>query len=404
MSDLRLGVSDADPHVQPAKSHAVRVKRSKTRMANIRPLIDKSENCRLEFKLKVELGSPGAKAEFIRDILSLANSEGEHPRAEGYLVVGHKKGKWHDIADEHYDGATFDQILDSYITPALSIDYEEWHNGNGGRAGILIIKPDPQQLYIVSKRLLDQDGRALLLPGQSWGRRSARKVELEGEEICERWNLIADRRSESMMVPLRARIEKLETESGSVLDVKRIRFAMEGRKDWKVHEAQLPKLLPYAREFDHVVKHQILDAIRECTGRTRYEMPITVARAIDAVLGEVMPVPTGGTWRRTNEGLQLEDRDLLDRIGHLTYEMTWDACRYLRNLEIVEIGACRFWTLIRIATLNRLTSLKSRFLEDARHCAEICLESNTKGPFIQGQRLLDEQIRDALKIPTAGRQ
>jgi len=53
---------------------------------------NKKENSRLEFKLRIDLGTPGAKAEFIRDVIALANSEGEYPRNEGYLVVGAKNG------------------------------------------------------------------------------------------------------------------------------------------------------------------------------------------------------------------------------------------------------------------------------------------------------------------------
>jgi hypothetical protein len=72
---------------------------------------NKKENSRLEFKLKVDLSTPGAKAEFIRDVIALANSEGEDPRGDGHLVIGFKDGRHHDVAGEHYDGATFGQIL-----------------------------------------------------------------------------------------------------------------------------------------------------------------------------------------------------------------------------------------------------------------------------------------------------
>jgi hypothetical protein len=34
-------------------------------------------------------------------------------------VIGFKDGRFHD-KDEHYDGATFGQILDSYIFPAVN--------------------------------------------------------------------------------------------------------------------------------------------------------------------------------------------------------------------------------------------------------------------------------------------
>jgi hypothetical protein len=46
------------------------------------------ENGRLEFKERIELTSTGDKAEFVRDVLALANSEGEIPREVAHLVLG----------------------------------------------------------------------------------------------------------------------------------------------------------------------------------------------------------------------------------------------------------------------------------------------------------------------------
>ena len=102
----------------------------------------KKENSRLEFKLKVDLSTSGAKAQFIRDVIALANSEGENPRSEAHLVIGFKNGKFHDIKNEHHDGATFGQILDSYISPPVNVAYEEYGDKTRPRVGVLIVKPD----------------------------------------------------------------------------------------------------------------------------------------------------------------------------------------------------------------------------------------------------------------------
>jgi hypothetical protein len=58
---------------------------------------NKKENCRLEFKQRIDLSTAGAKAEFIRDVIALANSEGECPRNDSHLVVGFRNGKCYDI-------------------------------------------------------------------------------------------------------------------------------------------------------------------------------------------------------------------------------------------------------------------------------------------------------------------
>src|ERR1051326_2258160 len=133
---------------------------------------NKKENSRLEFKLRVDLSTPGAKVEFIRDVIALANSEGEEAPESGHLVIGFKNGKHRDVQNEHYDGARFGQLLDSYISPPVETLYEEYGGKKRPHIGVLIIKPKTDTLYIVSKRLLDEKGQPLLLPGQSWGRKS----------------------------------------------------------------------------------------------------------------------------------------------------------------------------------------------------------------------------------------
>jgi hypothetical protein len=63
---------------------------SKTELdVQVRDWIKKNakENRRLEFKQRIELSTIGAKTESIRDVIALANSEGEAPRDDGHLVI-----------------------------------------------------------------------------------------------------------------------------------------------------------------------------------------------------------------------------------------------------------------------------------------------------------------------------
>jgi hypothetical protein len=145
--------------------------------------LNPKENSRLEFKLRVDLTTLAARAEFIKDVIALANSEGEAPRSEGYLVIGFKEGECRDVTPEKYDGATFSQILESHIFPHLKVDYEEVNNRRKGRLGVLIVLPDSEMLYLVRKKLVENGGRHHLMPGQSWGRKSDRKEVLSGEQI-----------------------------------------------------------------------------------------------------------------------------------------------------------------------------------------------------------------------------
>lgn len=172
----------------------------------------RKETSRLEFKLRIVLDTCAAKAEFIRDVIALANSEGEFPRTDGFLVIGFKNGKRRDVTEDHYDGATFGQILDSYVYPSVVTEYREF--GSQGRTGVLVIKANPDALHAVSKRLLDERGQPLLLPGQSWGRKSDRKIELAGEGLDGRFRKILERKVNDETAPLYSRIERLERASG----------------------------------------------------------------------------------------------------------------------------------------------------------------------------------------------
>jgi len=356
----------------------------------------KRENSRLEFKLLIDVSTIGKKAEFIRDVIALANSEGEYPRENGLLVVGFKNGKYQDVAGDHYDGATFGQIIDANVFPALDTQYEEFSNEKRGRAGLLIIKPNPDVLYTTRKRVYDKNGTAELVPGQSWGRRGDRKIQLTGDAIHKRFCEIVERRVEKATTELQERIEKLEGESGPVLEVKRIRFELEATWEWAQRKPLIARLLPYAREFGYEVKDEVLDALSQVTGRTSQGMTLGVAQEVDSVLGELMPIGFGGMHHPSRDEITNKDHALLERIGHATFEMTWDACRYLRSIELVEVGARRFWYLIRYATLNGLQRLQSEFLRDARSCRDICNEERKGKAFTEAGDKLEQEIEDAL--------
>lgn len=359
---------------------------------------NKKEDDRLEFKRRIDLSTPDAKAEFIRDMIALANSAGEHPRKKGHLVVGVKNGRYHDIENEHYDGATFGQILDSHVVPSLDIAYEEFGNKSRGRFGVLLVKPDSNTLYVVNKKFQDDKGQPLLLPGQCWGRKSDRKIALNGEEMQARLRDILDRKIEDETGPLRARIEKLEREGGPAFEVKRIRFDMEANAGWDAVEGYLQKLIPYAREFDHVVKHEVLNVVSDVTGRAWRGMPLVVAQSIETLLVEVMPMRAGGLLYPGREEISKDDLELLQRIEHATFDITWNACRYLRDIKVVEVAAHLYWALIRFATLNGLKRFQSECLDNACRCQQTCTEERMGKTFPEAHKRLEEQIADALDV------
>lgn len=89
---------------------------------------------------------------------------------------------------------------------------------------------------------------------------------------------------------------------------------------------------------------------------------------------------------------------MLKRIEHATFEITWDACRYLRDIKEAEVRAHLYWTLIRFATLNGLQHFQSECLNRARYCRHICTEERMGKAFPEGHKQLGEEIADALDV------
>lgn len=356
------------------------------------------ETARLEYKREVDVSDRTRKAEFVRDVIALANSEGEIPRKPGHLVLGFLDGEFFDVRSKQYEASAFGKVLDAYISPTLSYDYDEFSNGQRGRFGVLTIRPKATTLYVVRKDLEAADRRRLLSAGQSWGRRADRKQALTGDDIHARWKDIALRQGDSIRKPLKRRIEKLETESGPVLEIKRQRYALERTRDWSETQKLLERLAPYVREFDGPVRSEVMEAITDVTNRTRYGMTPRVASAVSGLLDEMMPLAGGGFNRPAARRLRKTERELLKRIGNRVFELTWDSCRYLRQIEIARIASMQYWQLIRFAKLNGLTTELNHFLEEARRCQEICLEGGVREAFLAGHEFLGQQIEDALAI------
>src|SRR5258708_723976 len=97
------------------------------------------ENSRLEFKLRIDVTASGAKAEFIKDVIALANSEGEYPREDAHLVIGFNDSRIQDVRNERYDGARFGEILDSYVFPSIKSVYQEVEINRTNRVGVLVL-------------------------------------------------------------------------------------------------------------------------------------------------------------------------------------------------------------------------------------------------------------------------
>ncbi len=78
-----------------------------------------SEGIHLEFKRIISISEPKSKAEFIRDMLSLANMAWSHKKPS-YLVVGVlDSGEVVDSSESMVDEATYQQIFNTFVSPPI---------------------------------------------------------------------------------------------------------------------------------------------------------------------------------------------------------------------------------------------------------------------------------------------
>jgi hypothetical protein len=324
----------------------------------LRAIEDKAkETRRLEFKRVINVSMPSSKAEFIRDVISLANSEGEIPRESGYLVIGVKDGHSYGISDTYYDGATFRQLIRSYIAPELPIEYAEWPF-NGQHIGVITVAPSATALYVVRKDFSDS-ARPLLRAGQCWGRKGDEKVRLSGDDIATRISDIARTVAEEHCAPIRSQLKEVEQillQSGPVADVRRIGYTIELESDWQSVTAELTKVLPYIRDYPLLVVPEVLRIATECAGRISGATPINVVANVCGVLRACLPSETSEEICGPKRTVSVQEQEFLIGACRIAAEVALDGCRRLKKVEIIDCTRSVLQDGLRFCHVNGLES------------------------------------------------
>lgn len=323
--------------------------------------INHAENARIEWKRQLVVSHLHQKAEFIRDVLSLANSEGEHPRTSGFLMIGAKDGAVVSSPDARIDGATLGQIIDAFIEPKLTVEHFKVPLDGGQNIDVVEIRPDSSVLYVVERELRDEH-KLLLRPGESWGRSGDRKVALSGGDICQRFDVIARRRSDAAAAPLRQEITELREAfagAGPCREAVRIVYELEHHmdgSDWAGFERAAQRLSPYLRDEREAVADVVLERIGPLL-RIRFRMPEQAARIVLGMVGNCLPLHS-----HQGQSNCVSEKDLLQyaAASSIADEAAYDAIKYAKNLKILE-EACQLLRGIgRVANLNRCRHLASR--------------------------------------------
>jgi len=113
-----------------------------------RLLSRKEEGPDLDYKQDLYLGSDGDKAEFVKDVLALANST-----KMGHIVTGVEDKTWRPVGiTQHHDQVTLNDVLKDKTDPRIQVEYVELEVG-GVQHGLMTIDADnPPYLVAVADR------------------------------------------------------------------------------------------------------------------------------------------------------------------------------------------------------------------------------------------------------------
>lgn len=307
-----------------------------------------TETRRVEFKLHVDLSTNDQKAEFIRDILSLANSEGESPRDPGLLIIGFKGGIFRKPPG--LESASVGQLISSNITPDLRFEYKEIRLHHSEDVCVLCVYPDVSNLYLAQKELRNANNQRLLAPGECWGRKHDRKYLLTGSEIVTAAKGIeADNRRRATRT-LNNEIKRLKeqvSDGGASLEVKKLRFEiLSFGDDWDRVADGYRRLLPFATNFDsQKVKHEVIDTIYHHSHRVRFGLPANVVSAMLSILEALYPEYSVGRQER----LTKDEKSIFERCVYHLGDMLYDCCKYQNDAEILRLTTRAFGQALRVA-------------------------------------------------------
>jgi len=118
-------------------------------------LVEEWETTSVEFKRELHLDTADHKAEFVKDVLSLANTKASGKR---WLIIGfdNKTHTYHSAPDSTVTPDRIEQILAHYTNPVVQVRYEvvRYRSGDVGKLEVL---RDPAQLpYKVATSIGDK--------------------------------------------------------------------------------------------------------------------------------------------------------------------------------------------------------------------------------------------------------
>ena len=148
-------------------------------------LVDEWETTSVEFKRELILETADQKAKFVKELISLANTQASGRR---WLIVGFddKTREYHGPPGDKVTQNRIEQILSQYVEPSLNVRYRVIAYKGFGKAGILEVLREPKKLpYRVSQSLGEKKsgGERIITAGQVFVRHGSQIEEPSDNDL-----------------------------------------------------------------------------------------------------------------------------------------------------------------------------------------------------------------------------
>jgi hypothetical protein len=119
-------------------------------------LIEEWETTSVDFKRELKTKTKDEKAEFVKDVLGLANTQAS---GERWLIVGFddKSRAYHSAPDPNLDQDHLEQILSAYTNPPVEVRYDVVEHYHGPVGRVRVLRDPAKVLYAAARSAGEQE-------------------------------------------------------------------------------------------------------------------------------------------------------------------------------------------------------------------------------------------------------
>jgi hypothetical protein len=130
-----------------------------------------NENPKIDFKRTLHITTKENKAELIKDIIAITNSESVND-PNGYYIIGAHRTRLFDISSLNLDDATLQQIVNSNCHKPIEFQFRQFPI-NGNTIGVIIVPKSNNRPHHVLVDYFNDSGNKILQKGTIFIRRGS---------------------------------------------------------------------------------------------------------------------------------------------------------------------------------------------------------------------------------------